>query len=229
MNIGHNLPRPRTIDECLYPSRGLAHDYDAEMDNPEPTDPIVKAELEWLQTHKMERSPAQNVEWALMEWEKNYIASTAQRWPGQDRWQGRENEDMRVVNIMHPHKFMRRLQRAGVDARIHDDHYGRLWLNDFTRSGRIGIGAWVKGRVKHITTLQYPCGPEYTVMRFNDYNVPTTEKYRGWRTALLALIMENVITEEEADRAFGPPLGEAASFYRQQLQSIRGYRMGLKI
>jgi hypothetical protein len=102
-----------------------------------------------------------------------------------------------------------------------------LWLNPFVRLERIGVTTWVGREAKTITTLQYPYGPEYSIMRFNHYNVPTNERYRGWRTALLALIVAGVLTENEADRAFGPAVGEASIFYRQQLQHERTVRMGL--
>ena len=49
---------------------------------------------------------------------KAYAAAARARWKGQERWQGRENIERRIVNILHPHDVMRKLQRAGVDARI---------------------------------------------------------------------------------------------------------------
>ena len=186
---------------------------------------------------------------------KAYATSASARWKGQERWQGRENIERRVVNIMHPHDVMRKLQRAGVDARIEAPMYyvtmpddvtglpiqvkkprgvGRIWLGDEAVKGRIGIFGWVKDeatetrRVKLLSSLQYPCGPEWTVMHFNQWNVPVSEKYRGWRTALLQMIIKNVLTEEEVDRAFGPVvLNPASEFYRQQLQSHRAIRKGL--
>ncbi len=179
------------------------------------------------------------------------------RWKGQERWQGRENIERRVVNIMHPHDVMRKLQRAGVDARIEAPVYyvtmpddvtgqpvqvkkpravGRIWLGDEAVQGRIGIFGWVKDtktetrRVKLITSLQYPCGPEWSLMNFNEWDVPTTEKYRGWRTALLQMILKDVLTEEEVDRAFGPVvLNPASELYRQQLQTHRAIRKGLTL
>lgn len=186
---------------------------------------------------------------------KAYAAASHARWKGQERWQGRENIERRVVNILHPHDVMRKLQRAGVDARIEAPVYyvtmaddktgrpvqvkkpravGRIWLGDEAVQGRIGIFGWVNDpatenrRVKLLTSLQYPCGPEWSLMNFNEWNVPTTEQYRGWRTALLQMILKNVITEEEVDRAFGPVvLNPASELYRQQLQSYRARRKGL--
>jgi hypothetical protein len=186
---------------------------------------------------------------------KAYAAAAGSRWKGQERWQGRENIERRLVNIMHPHDVMRKLQRAGVDARIEAPVYyvtmaddvtgkpvqvkkpravGRIWLGDEAIKGRIGIFGWVKDartetrRVKLITNLQYPCGPEWSIMHFNEWNVPTVEDYRGWRTALLQMILKDIITEEEVDRAFGPVvLNPASELYRQQIQSHRARRRGL--
>lgn len=184
-----------------------------------------------------------------------YQAAEPHRWKGQERWMGRENEEMRLVNILTPVGFFRKLQRAGVDARIEAPSYyvmdldhktgkmvqvkrertaGRLWLHDHNIGGRVGISAWIwdtaRGiRVrKCVAALQDGCGPEWSLMHFNEYDVPVTERYRGWRTALLMLITKGVITEEEADRAFGAPvLNKASELYREQLQDYRRLQMGL--
>lgn len=186
---------------------------------------------------------------AAMAFEKNYAEAATRRWKGQERWIGRENEEMRLVNILHPHAVFRKLQHAGVDCSIEPPiHYvwqqdfetgkmveqkreryaGRFWLYDFAREGRIGIGAWKNKQRIHVTSLQYPYGPEWTLMRFDQCDVPTNERYRGWRTALLHLILAGVLTEDEVDRAFGPvKLNRASEFYRQQLQQHRQKTRGL--
>jgi len=52
--------------------------------------------------------------------------------------------------------------------------------------------------------------------------VPTFEKYRGWRTAVLRLIQEGLVTEEEVDRAFGPVAqNEASKLYMEQIEEFR--------
>ena len=187
----------------------------------------IEDDLHKYANYRRLTSPNELIDRMLAEYELNYYAAAPQRWTGQERWQGRENEEMRLVNIMHPYKFMRKLRAAGVDARESESPNARLWLNPWSRLGRIGVNAWLGCEAKTITTLQYPYGPEYSLMRFNDYNVPTNERYRGWRTALLALIVAGVLTEGEADRAFGPAVGAASVFYRQQLQNERIIRMGL--
>jgi hypothetical protein len=59
------------------------------------------------------------------------------------------------------------------------------------------------------------------VMRFNEYGVPTTAKFLGWRTALLSMIRLNVLTEEEAHKAFPLGSGQAADWYKAQLYMHR--------
>jgi hypothetical protein len=205
-------------------------DYDKELDNPLIHDPNVQRDLELLKERYV-KSSNENIEMSLYQYELSYNheATRRQRWPGQRRWVGKEAEEMRLVRIMHPYRFLKRLQVAGVDARIEEHRNARLWLNPWTRAGRIGVNARIFGEPKTVTTLQYPYAPEYSIMRFNEYDVPTEERYRGWRTTLLVLIVAGVITEEEAVKAFGPAMGPASEFYREQLQINRRVRMGLRI
>jgi len=206
--------------------------YDTEMDLPA-DNPLLQAELRQLeQRDRVERrSGDAMIEELLRQHEESEMVSKGQRWEGQQRWQGRENEEMRLVNILHPYSFLRKLQRAGIDARPEESKYARLWLNSWSKLGRIGVNAWIykHGRMvaETVTSLQYPYSPEFSIMRFNQYNVPTNERYRGWRTTLLALITADVLTEGEADRAFGPCLGIAGEFYRQQLFNHRRFTLGL--
>jgi hypothetical protein len=205
-------------------------DFDEEMDDPRYHQPEVVAGMAIMKERYL-RSSNQNIEEALRQYETNYNdpRTRRKRWGGQKRWMGKENEEMRVVRIMHPYTFLRRLQAVGIDARVEEHKNARMWLNNFTRVGRIGINARIAGEAQTVTTLQYPYAPEYSVMRFDEYDVPREEKYRGWRTTLLALIFAEVITEKEATEAFGPAVGPASEFYREQLQINRRIRMGLQI
>jgi hypothetical protein len=231
--------RPKKSDPSQIPVAGPIHrgdEYDTEMDLAEYNDPKVQAQLVEFQKNVMSVSPEQSVEAAMQAFEKNYAdeRTADQRWEGQQRWQGKDNEAMRLVNIMSPTGFINKLQLAGIDARLDANRNARIWLNNFSKVGRVGVNAWLpdpETKVKvatHITTLQYPLGPEWSLMRFNEYDVPTNERYRGWRTALLALIISNVISEDEARRAFGDPVGPAAEFYRQQLFYYRRIKVGLE-
>ncbi len=227
-----------------------ANAYDQELD-----DCVRGGDLDTSHLQRMEKSPEQTVEMAQMEFETSYAAAEGQRWQGQERWR-KELDDMRRGRVMHPYEFMRRLTRAGVDARCDEPPTEtvwiekadstevepwkvsmstcRLWLNSWTRRGLIGINAWVKDEAsgrriqKTVTSIQYPYAQEWSVMRFDKYDVPTKEKFRGWRTTLLVLITAGVVSQDEAERAFGKPQqNEVSEFYRQQLQGLRAISLGL--
>jgi hypothetical protein len=244
-------------------------EYDRELDHPLYHDRKIQAEIAALP--RLDKSPSLTVEKMLEERELNYMRSAAQRWEGQQRWQGKENVEMRLVNLLTPNAFIRQLARGGISAGVENPVVSefirerkqyvpsdplteitgsggpRIWLNDFVggmrvrkpdgsteliSTGRVGVNAWVKPDIgtkawergdyvaRTITSLQ-ELGPEWTVMRFNEYNVPTNERYRGWRTVLLALVMSEVLTEEEAHRAFPLRPSAASTFYQQQLQTHR--------
>jgi hypothetical protein len=233
--------------------------FDREFDVPGHYDPAIAL------LRRMENDPNGWVEENLELYEANRTNSKQQQLPDQQRWEGKEHEEQRLVNVLHPSQVMRKLRMAGVDARDEEHPHARIWLNDWTRKGLVGVNAWVAPvemdregfllelsyattqRVKDIltanfhaclnhrkvirtmTTLQDPYGPEWSIMRFNEYGVATKEKYRGWRTAMLVLIAAEILTEEEVDRAFGPPVGEAGAFYRHQLQAYRQIRLGKAI
>jgi hypothetical protein len=62
-------------------------------------------------------------------------------------------------------------------------------------------------------------------MKFDEFDVPQYERYRGWRTAILRLIQDEVVTEEEVERAFGPVVhNEASELYLEQLNYFRKTR-----
>lgn len=175
--------------------------------------------------------------------ELNAMLRAGHKWDGQTRWQGKENEEMRLVNLMSPKRFIEKLQAAGISAAIEpkitkkmltDPETGRprwfeaessdslIWLGRSVVRGVVGLYAWVDAEAKYINKLQAPTGPEWTLMRFDDYDLPTNERYHGWRTAVLALIFHRVITERQAELAFGKVVeNDASAYYRQQLYEFR--------
>lgn len=204
--------------------------------------PRVQDAMRMLEHQVQNKTAQEYLERAEMLHEMNANMVRGNRWEGQERWQGKENEEMRLVNIMSPRAFIEKLQAAGISAAIEpmtktemrydgdmvlremEVQYSpaQICLGKYVVRGVLGLFAWVKGEYRYVNKLQYPCGPEWTLMRFDEYNVPTNERYHGWRTALLALIREEVITEEQAHKAFGAPIENAASmFYRQQIFEFR--------
>lgn len=230
-------------------------DFDSEMWAPGHDDPAIAL------LRRAENQSAQWVEENLELYETNCLKAKSQHLEGQERWQ-KEHEAARLVNILHPSQIIRKLRAIGVDAREEEHPHARIWLNDFTRAGLVGVNAWVtpqemdeegyllqlseattqrqkdlitdnflacrdRRKVQRtLTSLQEPYGPEWSIMRFNEHGVATKEKYRGWRTAMMVLIFAGILTEDEVDRAFGAPIGEAGEFYRGMMQKNRQIKLG---
>jgi hypothetical protein len=119
----------------------------------------------------------------------------------------------RIGQVKHSSTFILALQRAGVKCwyRGHPQP-GKLTLVVQREDFDAEVGCWV----------QIGFMPELTIMRFDDHGIPTTEKFRGWRTALLQLILKSVITEKKADEVFGKPATtEAFGRYNRTLQQFR--------
>ena len=235
--------------------------FDREMDAPEHHDLNIEILKQRAHVQKLTYQPEEWVEENLEVYARNIAKSKNQRLQGQERWEEEDAEEQRLIRILHPSQVMRKLRMAGVDARDYESPHARIWLNDWTTAGLVGVNAWVlpqemddegylvqlaeassqaqkdlltenfqacraRRKVrKTITSLQEPYGPEWSIMRFNEYGIATKEKYRGWRTAMLVLIAAGILTEEEVDRAFGPPVGDAAAWYRQTLQTYRRIRL----
>lgn len=68
-----------------------------------------------------------------------------------------------------------------------------------------------------VGSLQAPLGTEFMILNFDEFGVPTTVRYQGWRTALLTMVRTSTITEEEAMRAFPVSSGPAAEWFLEQL------------
>ena len=257
-NLRYDPGLARAAEQLRDPHAAKRRDwdeFDREMMAPGHRDPAI------AQLRRAETDPSAWVEENLELFEANCAKAKQQQLPDQERWQ-KEHEAARLVNVLHPSAVMRKLRAAGVDARDEEHPNARIWLNDFTRVGLVGLNAWVtptpmdeegyllelsyaetqrqkdlltanfhaclEGRKvrRTMTSLQEPYGPEWSIMRFNDRGVATKEKYRGWRTAMLVLICAGILTEQEVDRAFGPPLGEVGAWYRMTLKSYRQIKVG---
>lgn len=168
--------------------------------------------------------------------ELNEAANKPNQWDGQGRWIGAENEEMRKGMILSPFAFMQKLcaivgerrvelNKFGVLGRVHllspDPNYVESAI--FTLGPKDQRPEHMKGKCV-VGTLQYPLSTEWMIVRVNQYGVPTTAKYLGWRTALLSMIRLGVLTEKEAHKAFPLGDGPAGDWYREQLYMHRNRR-----
>ena len=124
-----------------------------------------------------------------------------------------KNEGDRIGRIMHSVIFLNELRKAGV----------KCWYRDHPQAGKVTlivqrqelpaeVGCW----------CQLGFAPELSIMRFDEHGVPLAEKYRGWRTPLLQLILKGIITEKKAIEVFGKvPVTPAFARYNATLQNFR--------
>jgi hypothetical protein len=194
--------------------------------------PRVQEMLVRLEKEKNDAQSSQEMlEKTAMLHEANQRAARKNLWDGQGRWLGKAAEEMRIVNILSWQQWLGRLTKV-----IGED---RVFVSEGMRAGRKNVlvpkqGAGGRGQrlaspyslipdpspYEPVATIQ-PVNPEWMVMRFSEYGEPTCPKYLGWRTPLLSLIAQRIITEKEAHRAFPLGSGPAADWYRQQLFELR--------
>lgn len=112
-------------------------------------------------------------------------------------------------------KFLCDLQRIRPDAFYAETSY----------RGLRGLG-FVQNGVPVYSGTSYPNGnaPEWSLLRVDSRGLPTTEKYRGWRTVLLACIKGGFITEQQCNEVFGKPLGARSRPWYRELYKIRNER-----
>jgi len=114
---------------------------------------------------------------------------------------------------MHSIVFLNLLKKAGVNC----------WYRTHPQPGKITLIVQRKGLEPEVGCwCQLGFAPELSVMRFDDHGVPLAEKYRGWRTPLLQLILKGIVSEKKANEVFGSPKTTPAFHrYNQTLQNFR--------
>lgn len=157
--------------------------------------------------------------------ELNEMAEQKDKWDGQGRWIGKDNEEERYGELLTPHQFMARLERV-IGKRVELFRFavmGRVavLVDNPDKSPLILPGPYHTQGKLQVATLQYPIGTEWMQMAFTEYGIPKYAKHLGWRTALLAMIGKGIITEDEAHQAFPLKLTHASLWYRAQLYQIR--------
>ena len=188
--------------------------------NPE-SDPDITPELQRqideYAKNVHDSSSNQNKE-ELHRWqEQNADIAKEYQWVTPDEY---ADHGARIGTIMHSSDFITRLQQAGVKCWYRFHGQPRKITLMVVRPGKEPeVGCW----------CQLGFAPELSIMSFDEHGIPLAEKFRGWRTPLLQLILKSVITEEKADEVFGKPKQtEAFNRYNSTLQSFRcaGSRIG---
>ena len=124
-----------------------------------------------------------------------------------------KNAGDRIGRVMHSDVFINKLRQAGVKCWYRKHPQPRkVTLVVQTNNEAPRVGCWV----------QLGFMTELSVMKFDDHGVPLDEKYRGWRTCGLQLILHGVISEEKFHEVFGKaPVTPPFHRYNATLQRFR--------
>ena len=174
--------------------------------------PELAAEVADYATRYHEKSNSQNEEELARQKELSYDAMGEYRWCDPEEY---ADIQARIGRIMHYNELITRLRKIGV----------RCWLRHHPQPDKLTlviqrnkdvmkepeVGCWIKNGYM----------PEYSVMGFDEHGVPLAEKYRGWRTAILQLILKQVLTEDAAHKEFGPAERSCSTRYNSILHGLR--------
>jgi hypothetical protein len=118
----------------------------------------------------------------------------------------------RIGKVMHSSEFIQTLRKAGVEC----------FYRQHPHADKAVLWIITKGTEEKACWVQQGNMPELSILKFDRYGVPLDERMRGWRTALLQLILADYITEDKANRYFGfPKLTAAFGRYNSTLYEFR--------
>jgi hypothetical protein len=179
------------------------------------TTPELEAAIEEYSRHVYEKSSNQTKEELARQQEMSYDAADEYRWCTKEEY---ADIEARMGKIIHSSELINRLRnelklKCWYREHPHKDKLTLMVLRD-KNGAEPEVACWVKNGWM----------PEYTVMGFDDRGVPLAEKYRGWRTAILQLILKQFTTEEKAHQVFGAADRCCAGKYNSILYGIRNTR-----
>jgi hypothetical protein len=218
------------------PDWNPAEDYQRELGIGQPQTDAEKREADAIAALPHESRASNETKDRLQELQEANTAAVAGFQWGRQEELGEAHEDERIGRILPASTFVEMLWKAGIvcvltrcDTRGLRSLKGeahareRRALYEKTMAGLVitSTRAMPLPAPRYVTWVQIPAMIEYSVMRFDEHNLPTTQKYKGWRTVLLELIRQGWLTEREANRVFGEPRGPAAKRWGEILQSMR--------
>lgn len=118
------------------------------------------------------------------------------------------DEKPRKVHPIGTREFVKKLRDNGV----------RCFTVDNGLAGTVALWAARGQEIVYIAYLQVPAMYEWSVLRLDAHNLPNGEKFRGWRTVAMQLIIKEILTEDQVNQIFGKPTGGVvSSIYRKTL------------
>jgi hypothetical protein len=175
-------------------------------------DPKLEAEIQDYASRRHEKTSNQNHEEYCRQFEMNEELSKQYQWLHPNEY---AHVAPRIGRIMNHAEFINILRnKCGV----------KCWYREHPQPDKLALyySDWSASLVPQYTCwVMYGYAPEYSVMNFDRYGVPLAERYRGWRTPLLNLILQGIISEEMAEKHFGRASGPASDRFLKTCYGIR--------
>jgi hypothetical protein len=142
------------------------------------------------------------------------------------------DEKARKIHPMSSRDFIQKLRDNGVNCftyQVQAENTPAAMVNTVglwcVIPSQAQIGFAYQGRkYQYITWMDIPSMYEWSVLRVDRHELPSGEKYRGWRTVVSEMIKRKVFTEQKAHEIFGLPSGRQSLFYRKRLHLYRNGR-----
>lgn len=197
----------RRMGSTINSSKAPWETYAASFD--EKLDPKLEQEIAEYSKRHHTKSSSQNEEELCRQKEINQELAKQYQWLHPDEY---ADAGPRIGRIRHSSEFLNLLRKCGINC----------WYRQHPQPKKLTLMVHRFGSVPEIACwVQEGYVPEYTIMGFDEHGVPLAEKYRGWRTPLLQLILKGILTEEKADAVFGKASGPASERYLRTLYGAR--------
>ncbi len=190
------------------PKKPSYKSYDDEFHWADEKDPVLAAEItEFEGREKHVGTGSDTKEKFHQLYEQNRDARKEHKFADQD-----ELKTKREGRILHMNEFMYRLRSAGLNAWYTSKGGMARTLGLFVSHTGLKTGCQHENGAPHyVGFVQVPFMQEFEELHFDRYDVPLGSKRRGWRTILLKLIEQEILTEKQAHEVFGEPLGSIVS------------------
>ena len=183
--------------------------WDDEMGDGIPAD--LAAEIEEYSKHRYEEGQSsEESREVLAQWkEENDELSEQYQWVKKNEY---DDEEARVGRVMSHSEFITILRKAGLQCFYRQHPHPDKAVLYVVKNGKEEMAAWVQMGIMQ----------ELSILNFDAHGVPLAERRRGWRTVLLQMILKGLITEDQANLAFGKAkLTAAYSRYNATLYEWR--------
>ena len=176
--------------------------------------PILKEQIARYEERVQHKSSQEAEEALARERELSNAVAAQYRWVTKEEY---GDIEPRIGRIMHSSVLLHKLKT---------ECHLNAWYAEHILPGRLKLIVKQAGKEPEFAVwVQEGFTSEFTIMKFDEHDVPLDERYRGYRTVLLQLIMKSLISEEDVLKAFGSAIGPASVRYNSTLYEWRNRRV----